>query len=65
MVVPLVKESQDFHFNEEFVTPRGVEGVIEDVKVKLASGDKIFEFHVWDTQTVVSSPTGFAVKGNL
>jgi len=35
------------------------------VKVKLASGNKIFEFHVWDTQTVVSSSTVLAVKRNL
>lgn len=60
MVVPLVKASHDYHFNEEFVTSRNMEGVIESTIVKVANGNKIFEFHVWDTKTVttaVSSPT--------
>lgn len=62
IVVPLVKTSNsrnDFHINEEFVTSRSLEGVIQSSVVKVASGNKVFEFHVWDTKSMnalVSSP---------
>lgn len=60
VVVPLVKtsnERHDFCFNEKFVTSSSMEGVIESRTVSIASGNKIFEFHVWDSKTAVISST--------
>lgn len=58
IVVPLANASNsrnDFDFNEKFVTSRSVEGVFESSTVNIASGNKIFEFHVWDTKTMTTS----------
>ncbi|KAG0608149.1 hypothetical protein M758_8G082600 [Ceratodon purpureus] len=56
--VPLVNAPNSrkyFQFNEKFVTPRSMGGVLESSTVNIASGSKIFEFHVWDSKTMTTS----------
>lgn len=54
MVVPIVKTSPHYQFNESLVTSLSVDRVIESSSVKIASGKKMFTFRVWDTKSVVS-----------
>nr|XP_024385455.1 protein PHYLLO, chloroplastic-like isoform X2 [Physcomitrium patens] len=72
LLVPLLKLSNCRHvgnFNRKFVTSTRV-GDIGSSIVKITTGDKIFEFHVWDTQTQIvtakeSSPILLFLHGFL